>query len=141
MWHVKVKSGTISKQSSPFHLFLSGSRSCGKSYLIETVFHAVSKAFFCRSSDPDKLVCTYQIEVSFFHWMMQIMKKLSNRYSEVAIIIIDEISMVSSKLFYQTSKCVNEIFSPGQNIPFGGKSVLVCGDLCTTSSCKACIYL
>ena len=54
MWHVKVKSGTISKQSSPFHLFLSGSRSCGKSYLIETVFHAVSKAFFCRSSDPDK---------------------------------------------------------------------------------------
>ena len=27
-------------------------------------------------------------------------------------------------------KRLNEIFSPGQDIPFGGKSVLVCEDLC-----------
>ena len=38
--------------------------------------------------------------------------------------------MVSSKLFYQIHKRLKEIFSPGQDVPFGGKSVLVCGDLC-----------
>ena len=38
--------------------------------------------------------------------------------------------MVSSKLFYQVHKCLNQIFTPGQDISFGGKSVLACGDLC-----------
>ena len=55
--------------------------------------------------------------------------ELRNKYSEVELIIIGKISMVSSKLFYQTHKCMNEIFCPGQDIPFGEKSVLVCGDL------------
>ena len=52
--HVKVKCGTTSKQSAPFHLFLSGSGGCGKSYLIKTVFHAVNKVFLYRSGDPAK---------------------------------------------------------------------------------------
>ena len=43
--HVKVKSGTTKKQSTPFHLFLSGSGGCGKSHLIQTIFHAVRKVF------------------------------------------------------------------------------------------------
>ena len=37
--------------------------------------------------------------------------------------------MVSSKLFYQVHKCMNEIFCSGQDFPFGGKSVSVCRDL------------
>ena len=57
--------------------------------------------------------------------------ELRNKYSDVQIVIIDEISMVSSKLLYQIHKRLNEIFSPQQDIPFDGKSVfLVCGDLC-----------
>lgn len=38
------------------------------------------------------------------------------------LIIIDEISMVSSKLFYQIHKRLNEVFSPAQDALFGGKS-------------------
>ena len=38
--------------------------------------------------------------------------------------------MVSSNLFHHIHKRLNEIFSPGQDVPFGGKPVLVCGDLC-----------
>ena len=34
---VKVKSGIISNQSKPFHLFLSDSRGCGESHLIKTI--------------------------------------------------------------------------------------------------------
>ena len=55
--------------------------------------------------------------------------ELRNKYSEVELVIIDEISMVSGKLVYQIHKILNEIFSPGRDIPFGGKSIVVCGDL------------
>ena len=37
--------------------------------------------------------------------------------------------MVSSKLFYQVHKRMNEIFCPEQDTPFGGIYVLVCGVL------------
>ena len=56
--------------------------------------------------------------------------ELRNKYSKVELVIIDQISMVSSKLFYQIHKRLNEKFSPRQDVLFGGKSVLVCGDLC-----------
>ena len=49
--HVKVKHGTTSKQSTLFHLFLSGSGGCGKLHLIKTIFHAVNKVFLYRSGD------------------------------------------------------------------------------------------
>ena len=55
--------------------------------------------------------------------------ELRNKYSEVKLVIMDEISMVSSKLFYQVHKSISEIFCPGQDFAFGGKSVIVCGDL------------
>ena len=38
--------------------------------------------------------------------------------------------MVSSKLFYQIRKRLNEIFSSGQDVSFGRKSFWGCGDLC-----------
>ena len=45
--------------------------------------------------------------------------------------------MVSSKLFYQVHKRMNEIVCPGQDIPVGEKSVLVCGDLYQLASVRA----
>ena len=45
------------------------------------------------------------------------------------LVIIDEISMVSSKLFYQVHKCMNEISCSRKDFPIGGKSAIVCGDL------------
>ena len=54
--------------------------------------------------------------------------ELRYKYSEVQAIVIDEISMVSGKLLYQVHRRLNEIFHPLQDIPFGGKAVLVFGD-------------
>ena len=59
--------------------------------------------------------------------------ELKNNYSEMGLAITDEISMVSSELFYQVHKRLHEVFIPGQDILFGGKSVLVYGDLCRLS--------
>ena len=54
---------------------------------------------------------------------------LRNKYSEVQLIIIDEISMVPSKLLFQVHQRLLDIFACSSNIPFAGKPVLVCGDL------------
>ena len=45
--------------------------------------------------------------------------ELRNKYSEVELVIIDEISVISSKLFHQIRKHLNKIFSLGQDVPFG----------------------
>lgn len=37
--------------------------------------------------------------------------------------------MVSRTLLYHIHKCLNEIFSPLQDVPFGEKSVNVCADV------------
>lgn len=55
--------------------------------------------------------------------------ELRNKYSELEIVIIDEIPMASNKLLYQIHKHSDEIFNPLQQLPYGGKSVLFCEDL------------
>ena len=119
---------------------------------MKAVFHAVNKVFLYRSGDPAKPsvlllaptgVAAINIDVNTVRSGLHISSRgkplplndankaeLRNKYSEVERVIIGEISMVSSKLFYQIHKRLNEIFSPGQDVPFGGKFFLVCGDLC-----------
>ena len=126
--HVKVKFGTTSKQSTPFHL-------------IKTVFHAVNKVFLYRSGDPAEPrvlllartdVVLININGNAVHYGLDIpcrskllplndanKTELRNKYSEVELVIINEISMVSSKLFHQIHKGLNEIFSPGKEVPYG----------------------
>ena len=54
---------------------------------------------------------------------------LRNKLSEVRLIIIDEISMVSSILFYQVNQRLNELFRYSGNEPFAVLPVIVCGDV------------
>ena len=53
---------------------------------------------------------------------------LRNKLSEVRLIITDEISTVSSALFYQVNQWSNKIFWYSGNEPFAGLPVIVCGD-------------
>ena len=53
---------------------------------------------------------------------------LRNKFSKVQLIISDEISMVSKKVFYQIHQRLIEIFNI-PNKPFAGTSMLVVGDL------------
>ena len=129
--HVKVTCVTTLKQSAPFHLFLSGSGGSGKLHLIKIVFHAVNKVFLYRNGDPAKPrvlllsptgVGVININGNVVHSSLHIpcqgklplndanKAELRNKYSEVELVIIDEIPMVSSKLFCQIHKHLNEIF-------------------------------
>ena len=42
-----------------------------------------------------------------------------------------------SKLFYQIHIRSNQIFCPGEDVPFERKSILVCGDLCPLPTVRA----
>ena len=53
---------------------------------------------------------------------------LRNKLFEVKIIIMDEISMVSSTLLYQVNQRLNEIFGYLDQLAFAGMSNIVCGD-------------
>ena len=140
---VKVKSRIISNQSESFHLFLPGCGGCGKSHLMKTIYHAMNNVLLYRNGDPGKPrilllaptgVAAITINGNIIYLGLQIPSRgkilllddankaeLRSKYSEVELVIIDEISMVSGKLFYQIHMRLNEIFSPGQDIPFGVK--------------------
>ena len=53
---------------------------------------------------------------------------LRNKLSEVRLIIIDEISMVSSVLFFQVNHWLTEVFRYSGKEPFAGLPVIVCSD-------------
>ena len=61
----------------------------------------------------------------FFQLNDQQKASLHNKLSEVRIIIIDEISMVSRKLFIQFNQIFIEVFGCNKNILFPELSVLV----------------
>ena len=156
---VKVKSGIISNQPKPFHPFFPDSGCCDKSHLIKTIYHVINEVFLYRNGDPGKprvlllastSVAAIDINGNTIHSDMHIpcrgillpldvanKTQLRNNNSESALVIIDEISMASAKLFYQIHKRLNEIFSPGQDIPFGEKSIVVGGHLYQLSPVNA----
>ena len=141
----KLSVGQLQNNQHHFIFFSRAVGGCGKSHLIKTVFHAVNKVFLYRSGDPAKPrvlllaptgVASININGDTVNSGLHIPHRgkllplndankaeLRNKYLEVELGIIDKISMASSKLFYQIHKRLNEIFSPGQDVPFGGKSV------------------
>ena len=134
-----------------FHIFLTGGAGVGKSHLIKTIFMSISKLLSFKGGDPEKPrililapagMAAINIDGTTIHTALGINvgHKLSplndrqrgilrNKLSEIKFIIIDEISMVSSVLFYQVHQRLNDIFGVSTDLPFAGLPVLVCGDL------------
>ena len=106
------------------HLFISGSGGVGKSHLIKTLYQALTKLFSYRTGDPNKPrmlliaptgVAAINIEGTTIHTGLGIpvgnysrktlpklndkmRSSLRNNLSELQVIVIDEISMVSNVL-------------------------------------------
>ena len=55
--------------------------------------------------------------------------KLREKLSNIKLIIIDEISIVSSEIFFQLNQRLIEIFGCGSNKPFARIPMILCGDL------------
>ena len=134
-----------------FHIFLTGGVGVGKSHLIKPIFMSISKLLSFKGDDPEKPrililaptgVAAINIDGTTIHIALGINVGhnlyplndcqcgiLRNKLLGVKFIILDEISMVSSVLFYQVHQRLNEIFGVSTDLPFAGLPVLVCGDL------------
>lgn len=141
--------GQSPKNVSPINLFITGGGGCGKSHLIKTIYNSVTKLLLYHGGDPHKLrmlapngVSAINIDGTTIHSGLNIPCRgsllplndknralLRNKYSEVQLLIIDEISMVPNKLLFQIHQRLLEIFECSLDAPFGGKSVSLCGDL------------
>ena len=53
---------------------------------------------------------------------------LRNKLSELRVVIIDEVSMVSNILLLHIDQRLVEMFGCNSNIPFAGLTVFFCGD-------------
>ena len=147
--------GTISAKNKlkpqPLHIFLSGSGGTGKSHVIKKFFQALTKTLLYHSNNPEKVrvllsgptgISAVNINGTTIHSGLEITSHgkynklghkqkayLRNKLRELKVIIIDEISMVSSEFFYQVHSRLIEIFDCKIDEPFSGIPIIFCGDL------------
>lgn len=149
---IKYKNCLLKREIEPVRLFVSGGAGVGKSYLMKTIYEALTKLFNFHSGTPEKLkvlkmaltgVATINIDGTTINTALGIpliqsvnINKLSdnlkstprNNYSELCAVIIDAISMVSNARLYHIHFRLCEIFNVPLDIPFAGLAVLIVGD-------------
>ena len=131
-------------------LFVHGGAGTGKSHLINVMCQSLEKAFRRRGDDPSnpyilklaftgsaaKLIDGQTIHSVFkFAYNNKIMSapdkdraRMRNSLQNLKLIIIDEVSLVNADMLYQIHfRLSRDIFQ--NNLPFGGVSLVVLGDL------------
>jgi len=143
----------LKTKKTPFYVFLSGAAGVGKSTVINAI-HQLTTHYFdnIHGENPDSLkvlltafagkaACIINgttLHTAFalpFNQMRGSLPELSNDVANtirsqlvhLKLLIIDEISMVGTKIFHYVNQRLIQI--TGQNLPFGGVNVIVVGDL------------
>ena len=133
------------------HLFLSGSGGTDKSYLVKVICNAISKTLLYHCKDHDKQrvpllghtgISAVNIGRTTTHSGLGIKPgtkllglndkskaALGNRLSEVKLLIIDELSVVSSALWTDIDSRLGEIFMTVPEKAFAGLSIMTVADL------------
>jgi len=130
-----------------FNIYLGTGKSTAIKAIVQTVLRHYNISAGCDPSTPKVLLsaptgkAAYNIRGSTLHQIFMLplnqfpgpIPKLSDdtcntlacKLRDLKILIIDEISMVSSEQFYQVSTRMQQIFKT--SLPFGGKNVIVVG--------------
>ena len=148
-----LRTSTATKPD-PFYIFLTGSAGCGKSYTLNTIKYYLQKALSYGSRDASKerlltmaptgvaavnvagstinsvfsLPPGYEFSKHINKLSDSVRSYLQNRLSELQVIIIDEISMVSKYRLLHIHQRLCNIFECTEDIPFAGISIITCGD-------------
>lgn len=139
----------------PFNIFLSGGAGVGKSHLINTIYQGVTRALSRPGQHPDNptvlvtastgkaasningttLHAAFALPVrdktSTFEYKKTGAQKINTLrclYTNLKLIIADEISMFGAKSLLHLHKSLQDIFEDFKN-PFAGISILAVGDL------------
>lgn len=136
----------------PFFCFLTGGAGTGKSHTIKAAFQSLIRQYRANPSEetsPEILIVSFtgiaahnvdgMTAHSAFHLLAgkntnyvkltpDLKNTLRSHLLNLKLLIIDEISMLSSNHLHQISMRLGEIFEKPSNVQFGGISVIVVGD-------------
>lgn len=142
----------VKDKSTPFHIFITGGAGTGKSQTIKALHQSLSRQFQSTPTDditPEILIVSFtgmaahNVDGMTAHSAFHLSAGKGERFSRLKpdmkntlrsqlyrmkILIIDEISMLSSIHLDQISTRLGEIFDTPKEVEFGGISVIVCGD-------------
>ena len=150
---VKNLSSVSQIRIEPLHIFITGGAGTGKSHLIRTIYHSLTKTLSYRATTLDKPkvllvaptgVAAVNIDGTTIHSALGLpvghLKKhlprlndkrrtaLRNKLCELRVLIIDEISMVSNLQLHYIHLRLVEIFGCADNVPFAGLIIIAVGD-------------
>ena len=119
------------KKVEPIYLFITGGGGAGKSHLIKTIYHTVIKTFRYDGMNPENLsvptgVAAFNINGTTINTVLAIPKNTGDTLpamsdqkrtqmrlslSELKLLVIDEISMVSNTALHHIHQRLKEIFA------------------------------
>ncbi|XP_053179094.1 uncharacterized protein LOC128362380 [Scomber japonicus] len=140
------------KKPHPFHVFVTGGAGTGKSHLIKAIQYEAMRLLSTVCRQPDNIcvlltaptgIAAYNLHGTTIHHTFSIGKdvrlpyvplgeekvnSLRAKYSDLQILIIDEISMVDHRLLTYVHSRLRQIKQSGDLAPFGNVCVIAVGD-------------
>ncbi|XP_077378697.1 uncharacterized protein LOC144019426 isoform X12 [Festucalex cinctus] len=140
------------KNPDPLHVFITGGAGTGKSHLIKAIQYEATRLLSTLCRLPDNIcvlitaptgIAAYNLHASTIHHTFSIGKdcrlpytplgeeklnSLRANYSDLQLLIIDEISMVDHKMLSYIHGRLRQIKQTGDLYPFGKVSVIAVGD-------------
>ena len=150
---VKNMNSIKPEKVDPIYIYISGSGGTGKSHLIRNLYHTATKTFRHGQSNAEKPtvllmaptgVAAININGTTIHTALAIPKEAGENVppmsdqkrtqirislSELKLIIIDEISMVSNTTLLHIHQRLKDIFATPNDQLYAGLSIIVVGDL------------
>ena len=126
----------------PVHIFFSDSGETGKSYFVKVIYNNISKTvpYYCKDHEKPR-VLRYSIGGTTIHSGLAIKPRTTlfglndksetvskNRLSDIKLLIIDELFMVSSDLWKGIDLRLGQIFMMIPEKAFAGLSVMTVAD-------------